>query len=173
VALICADIKADVDGLGNLGAWIAIHEARKKQLQESIEINQEFIDHFDKNFQPFMDTYSCCRALARARRARRPRGPALSARCTYADPASRLRYDNFLKNMGTLYEDAKAKHLAGLHLLVRINRCLLYPASLPPPAPVFWVSRRHARRVGADGALSIPPCVQAMERHNDGSSLQA
>ena len=72
MALICADIKADVDGLGNLGAWIAIHEARKKQLQESIEINQEFIDHFDKNFQPFMDTYSCCcRALARARLARR------------------------------------------------------------------------------------------------------
>ncbi len=47
-----------MDGLGNLGAWIAIHEARKKQLQESIEINQEFIDHFDKNFQPFMDTYT-------------------------------------------------------------------------------------------------------------------
>ena len=32
-----------------------------------------------------------------------------------------LRYDNFLKNMETLYEDAKLKHLAGLQLLVRVN----------------------------------------------------
>ena len=95
MALICADIKADVDGLGNLGAWIAIHEARKKQLQESIEINQEFIDHFDKNFQPFMDTYSCCRALARARLARRRRGHALSARYTYADPALGMCFASF------------------------------------------------------------------------------